>query len=324
MATTNRTELIEYALRKLGAPVIQINVSTEQLEDRLDEALSYFVEFHDEGTQKTFIPIKVTGSHLQLTTNVASDFKTNETITGSVSGATMKLFDVPEINKLRSKTFTGTFIAGETVTGPSTSGGTASGVIATNGIFIGDIQNKYLTLSDNVISVIRVLPWTGAHRNNTNYMFDIQYQMMANDIFKSGQYLDMNYYFTLQQHLSLIDFTLNPRPKTEFSRILGTVTLSSSFWSAIDPDQFVMVEGHVSVNDEANLKLYDNAWLKRYLTSIIKKQWASNISKYQNIILPGGVQLNGQQLHEEAESEIEKLEEQLKSTYREPLSFYVG
>ena len=61
MATpTTREELKQYALRKLGAPVIEINVDDAQLEDALDDSLQIFAEYHFDGVEKVFYKYAVT------------------------------------------------------------------------------------------------------------------------------------------------------------------------------------------------------------------------------------------------------------------------
>lgn len=57
---TDRQTMVNYCLRKLGAPVIKINVTDEQLDDRVDEALKYFWDYHFDGTEKIFYKQKIT------------------------------------------------------------------------------------------------------------------------------------------------------------------------------------------------------------------------------------------------------------------------
>ena len=65
MATpTTREELKQYALRKLGAPVIEINVDDSQLEDALDDSLQIFAEYHFDGVEKVFYKYEVTASDI--------------------------------------------------------------------------------------------------------------------------------------------------------------------------------------------------------------------------------------------------------------------
>ncbi len=321
MPLNNFTDLADYCLRSLGAPVVQINVTPEQIEDRIQDALEYFTEFHSEGTTRTYIPFVVSGSTLQLTTNVSSNFVSQEIVTGSISNATMILEDSPEINKIRSREFTGTFLEGETITGSISN---TSAIIATSGISIGDIQNKYLTIPDEVISIIKVLPVN--NKKNSDFMFDPQFQAMQSmwNIFNNYSSFDLSYYTTLQDYMSLLDFTLNTKSTPQFSRISGKVTLSKSFWDSIEIDQYIMIESHVSVANGVNTKIYDNFWIKKYATALLKRQWGQNLDKYENIILPGGVTLNGGKILEAALVDIEKLESMIKIAYTAPLDFYVG
>ena len=56
---TSRQEFADYCLRKLGAPVIEIEVDDDQLDDRIDEALKYYMDFHYDGSEKTYFKYQV-------------------------------------------------------------------------------------------------------------------------------------------------------------------------------------------------------------------------------------------------------------------------
>src|SRR5210317_516986 len=56
----NRLEFKQWCLRKLGAPVIEINVDDDQVEDRIDEAIAYWNDYHFDGTQRVFLKHQVT------------------------------------------------------------------------------------------------------------------------------------------------------------------------------------------------------------------------------------------------------------------------
>lgn len=76
MATPNtRDELIDYCLRALGSPVLEINVADEQIEDRVDEALQWFREFHPDGKRRFYVQHQVTqtdidNGYIDLSTDV--------------------------------------------------------------------------------------------------------------------------------------------------------------------------------------------------------------------------------------------------------------
>ena len=71
-------------------------------------------------------------------------------------------------------------------------------------------------------------------------------------------------------------------------------------------------------------KLYNDSWLKKYLTALIKKQWGQNMIKFQGVLLPGGVQLNGRQIYDDGVQEIEKLEQKLRTDYELPPMDLIG
>ena len=55
-----RDDLQDYCLRRLGHPVIEINVSDDQIDDRIDDALQMYFEFHGDGQERRYIPVKIT------------------------------------------------------------------------------------------------------------------------------------------------------------------------------------------------------------------------------------------------------------------------
>ena len=74
-APTSRATLIDYAKRKLGDPVIEVNVDEDQLEDRVDEALQYYQEYHSDATIRTYLKHLVTASdvsneYITLSSNI--------------------------------------------------------------------------------------------------------------------------------------------------------------------------------------------------------------------------------------------------------------
>ena len=71
MAIPNtRTTLKEYCLRNLGKPVIDINVDDDQVEDRLDEALQYFAQYHTDGVERMYLKYKVTADEYETTLTI--------------------------------------------------------------------------------------------------------------------------------------------------------------------------------------------------------------------------------------------------------------
>ena len=89
-------------------------------------------------------------------------------------------------------------------------------------------------------------------------------------------------------------------------------------------DPYLIIDCYRIINPSEATKVYNDFWLKRYLTALIKKQWGMNMIKFQGVQLPGGVQLNGRQIYEDGLAEIEKLEEQLKNEYELPPIDLIG
>ena len=306
----NREDFIEYCLKKLGKPVVDISVADDQIADRVDDAIQWWQEYHFDGIQRLYMKHKITANHIKFTADVGSSFTVGETLTGSISGATCQVYDSNEPNKIRTKKFVGTFVVGETVTG-SNSG--ATGVI--DSLFIGDIQNGYVAVSDAITSIQRILPIQGATQSGS--MFDITYQIRMNDLYNVSS-MSMIYYTAVQQHLSLIDFTLNTHHSVKFNRKTNKVYVNLEWEKQVNPDQHLIFECYAILDPAEYSKVYDDIFLKRYTTALIKQQWGTNLKKYQGLSLPGGVTLNGQQIYDEATTEINELEDKMQEYWSLP------
>lgn len=154
---STRQGLIDYALRYLGAPLLEINIDESQIEDRIDEALDYFRLYHYDGIEKVYLKHKITASKLEIAETNALDFGRGKTITGQISGATAKVHyqaneQQPE-NIIYAKGVEGIFEIGETIE--------CNGVTATlEAVTIGDIDNKWIPIDDWIYGVTRIIPFT--------------------------------------------------------------------------------------------------------------------------------------------------------------------
>ena len=177
MALASRTDLQDYCLRRLGAPVIEINVDEQQVSDRVDDALQFWNEYHFDGVERTYVKHQVTGSKLKLTTNIAESFRKNETVTGSTSGATAIVDSVEGQFITIEQVKSGTFQASETITGSET--GTTGTLHAADHYTEGDIEKGYIPISNNILGITRVFNFGGAATNNTRdgQLFDLMYRL---------------------------------------------------------------------------------------------------------------------------------------------------
>ncbi len=310
---TSRSTLQEFCLRRLGKGVIDINVSTDQIDDRTDEALQFFQEYHFDGVERTYLKHKVTAT--TLTVSDSSAFQLKEKITGGTSGATANIFDAPTSTTIRIKNELGDFQANETITGAASS---ASQTVSA--ISAGDIKNGYVPVTDAITGVVRTFPF--ADRANID-MFDVRYQLRLNEIFDLAS-TSVLYYNMIQRHLSLIEETLVSNPPLRFNRHTDRIYIDMDWNEDINVDEFLIFEVYRILDPNTYTDVYNDRFLKRYLTALLKYQWGSNLSKFQGVQMPGGVTLDGQRILQEAQEEITKIEEEMQLRFEEPVNMMVG
>jgi hypothetical protein len=248
---SSRTQLKDYCLRRIGFPVIDINVDDDQLEDRIDDALYLYRTYHYDGTERCFLSYQVTP---------------------------------------------------------------------------GDISNTYITLADSIIGVTRVFPFTGSIQSSTSStgfnMFDINYQLRLNDFYNltASSY---TYYVIAREHLAMLDMIVTGLPPFTFNKQVHQLKIFMN-WDKFKDNAYLAFECHRITDPEVYSGVYDDGWMKDYTTAVFKQQWGTNLKKYGNYVLPGGLTINGQQIYDEASAEVEKLEQKLRDTYEEPTAFIVG
>lgn len=250
MANPNsRQTLIDYCKRRLGDPVTEINVDQDQLEDRVDEAIQFFQEYHSDATRLTYLKHEVTSD---------------------------------------------------------------------------DVTNKYISIPTDYIFVKRVLPMGSGQASSS--LFNLEYQIRLNDLQMGGGYLgEMAYYQQLQQHLGMIQMTLSGHPQVTFSQHEGKLFIHGEFETkSIKAGEFLIVEAFRTVDPDTNTSVYNDKFLKKYTTALIKQQWGQNLSKFEGMQLPGGVTMNGLQIYNDATEEINKLEEEIRLEHELPVDFFVG
>lgn len=324
MAKPNsRPTLINYCKRALGHPVIEINVDDDQVDDRIDEAFQFYNEYHGDAVEKVFLKHLVVASQLTLTASVAANFSEGETITGGTSGATavvskgstgVKLF-YPFVNHATVTAFT----ANETITG-ATTGQTAT--VAS--IILGDIEKGYLDVPDLVTNVIRIFPLSDT--SSTVSLFDVKYQLHLNDIYSLGYLGSLVNYEISQQWLSMVDLIIDSDDHHyDFNRHRNTIRIDMD-WEreAVPGETYLILECQRILDPATHTDVYNDYYLKRYATALIKRQWGANLIKFEGMVMPGGVTFNGRQLFDDANEEILKLEEEARLNWEDPVDFMTG
>lgn len=318
-APNSKATLSDHCMRALGAPVLEINVDDDQVDDRIDEALQFYQFYHSDAVEKVFLKHKVTNSRLNCNGS-PSGFLVGEIITGSTSGAKalIQAFTTPNIRYNVLVDFSKAFVANETITG------TDSGATATiSSITIGDMQNGYIAIPELVQDVLEVFPIKEAV-SSTN-MFDIKYQMHLNDIYSLGFLGSLSEYVMTQQWLSLLDMVIDSGKKhLSFDKHKDQLRIDMDWAKEVDVDNYLIIECNRVIDPNTYTEVYNDYFLKKYTTALIKRQWGTNLLKFEGMVMPGGVTFNGRQLFDDANEEILKLEEECRLNWEQPVDFYVG
>jgi hypothetical protein len=318
MAVSSRDGLKQYALRALGAPVLEINVDDDQVEDRIDEALDYWRLYHYEGIEQIYLKQQIRASEITLSASVAGTFNLAENITGATSGATAQV--CRESSRTSSgtlllvKNVNGTFIAGEAIAG-------SAGHIATiSSITLREYDNRYVEIPDYVWGVTKIL--SVGQASSSKNIFDLQYQLRLNDLYDLTS-TSLIYYKTVMSHLALLDFELNGHQGFRFNRMSNRLYLDANWQTDFILGDYIIVQSYRAMDPTTWSKVYNEPWLKHYTTALFKKQWATNLKKFTGLQLPGGVTLDGDKLYAEATEEIKEYEDELMNKSA-PLDFFMG
>lgn len=331
---TNRQDFADYCLRRLGAPVIEINVDEQQVQDRITDALQYFTDRHADGTQKVYYIRALTGSQLVSNTDVSSFYTLNSKIIGQSSGATATISGYGSSNNIvYLSSPNGTFVSGETLQYV----GANNNVLSSNGSVIsytlGDVDARYLDMSEDVtmdtngnqidiVGVSRIFPVTDSQANVN--MFDLRYQLRLNELydFTSASYI--NYTLT-QQHLRSLEIMFTGEVPIRFNRHMKRLFIDWNWGQDEAPiGTIAVIECYAAINPDSYPWVWNDRWLKEYSTALIKRTWGNNLSKFAGLQLPGGVTLDGKSIQAEATAEIERLESEMEVMFGAPLEFFLN
>jgi len=148
--------------------------------------------------------------------------------------------------------------------------------------------------------------------------------MALNDMYNLGFAGTLANYVHVQQYINTIDMMINGTPQVEFNRHSNRLYINIDWDRYVNVGEFIVVEGYRIISPEQNSDVYNDMFLKRYLTALIKRQWGINLKKFEGMELPGGVTLNGQQMFDEAMEEIRQTEEEMQLKYEYPIDFHIG
>ena len=299
MARPNtRATFKEYCLRNLGKPVIDINVDEDQVEDRIDEAIQYFSQYHTDGVERMYLKYKVTADDkVRLRKN--NDFTVFEEGTYA------------DNIELESGTNTDLEGAGDLLG----EDGKAIHLESSNLVSTKYEENQnYLVIPDSVLSVINIFPLSD--RANLN-MFDVRYQLRLNDLYDFSSTSIVHYELTMR-HLDFLDHILVGEKPIRFNTLSNRLYIDMDWAEDIDADEYLIIECYRQLDPTQHTRMFDDIMLKRYATALIKRQWGQNLSKFNGTAMLGGVTLNGPELFSTAIQEQQKIEEEIRLSFEEP------
>ena len=276
----SRTDLVNYCKRHLGAPVLEIIVADEQIDDLIDDALQYFHERHFDGVLQTYLKYKITQADIDRG-RTRGDNKTVGIVTTTAD----------------------TTIVGTAVT------------------FSFEENSNYLQVPPQVIGINKIFRYDGS-QTVTNNMFSVKYQMFLNDMYYFSSTEILTYAMT-KRYLEDMDFALNTEKQIRFNQRQDRLYLDVD-WGDVTKDDFLIIDCYRLLDPDTFTRVWNDSFLKRYVTQLIKRQWGQNLLKFQGVKLPGGIELNGRQIYDDAQKELDVIREIMSNTYELPPLDMIG
>ena len=267
---TTKATFKSYCLRALGFGVIDINVSDDQVDDRIDEALQYFAQYHYDGIEKMYLKYQITEADV---TRAATN--TTTTATDTIDS-----------------TITASFGEG----------------------------NGFIPMPSSVVSVIQIFPFDNSSTNN---MFDIRYQLRLNDLYDFSSTSIIHYQMTMQQLDHLSHILVGEKP-VRFNQHQNRLYVDMDWTNDVSVGEYLIIECYRKIDPASYADIFDDIYLKRYATALIKRQWGANLSKFNGVAMLGGVTMNGEAIYSQAIDELNRLEEQIQLSFETPIDYMVG
>ena len=277
---SSRQGLIDYCLRRLGAPVLEINVDDDQIDDLVDDALQYFSERHYNGVERMYLKHE---------------------------------FTQDEIDRGKAKGTTGVGIVTTTATSTNISGyGTTTSTYYEN--------SNFIQIPDSVVGIEKVFKFDTS--TISGGMFSIKYQLFLNDLYRFNS-VELLQYAMTKTYLEDIDFLLTTDKQIRFNQRQDRMYLDID-WGTVDAGDFIVIDCHRALDPETFTQVYNDSFMKLYLTALIKRQWGANMMKFSGTRLPGGIELNGRQYYDDAERELADIKSRMSNEYELPPLDFIG
>ena len=274
-----RQGLVDYCLRQLGAPVLEINVADEQIDDLVDDALQYFNERHYDGVERMYLKYKVSQDDLDRGRANGTDGVGIVTTTGS---SNIVGFGTTSFNFYET--------------------------------------SNYIQVPDSVIGIEKIFKFDTS--SISGGMFSIKYQLFLNDLYYFNS-VELLQYAMTKSYLEDIDFLLTTDKQIRFNKRQNRLYLDID-WQSQSADTFFVIDCYRALDPNDFTKIYNDSFVKKYLTSLIKRQWGQNLIKFNGVKLPGGTELNGRQIYEDAQRELDDIKQRMSMEYELPPLDFIG
>ena len=284
-----RQQLIDYCLRKLGSPVLEINVDDDQIDDLVDDAIQLFNERHFDGVERMYLKYEITQGDIDRGIGA----------------------DVPGEDTPNSKTGVG--IVTTTTTSTSIPGyGTTTTTFYEN--------SNFLQIPESVVGVNKIFKFDTSSISGS--MFSIKYQLFLNDLYYFNS-VELLQYSMTKTRLEDIDFLLTPEAQVRFNKRQDRLYLDID-WASQTVGNFLVLDCHRALDPDNFTQVYNDYFVKLYLTALIKRQWGQNLIKFRGVKLPGGLELNGREIYDDAERDLERIKEKMMLEYELPPLDFIG
>ena len=281
---SSRQGLIDYGLRQLGAPVLEINIDDDQIDDLLDDAIQVFNERHFDGVEEMFLKYKFTQADIDRGKATA---ETDADVTAGIV----------------------------TTTGTSTS---ISGYGTTTSNFFEN--SNFIQVPDSVIGIEKIFKFDSS--SISGGMFSIKYQLFLNDLYYFNS-VELLQYSMVKSYLEDIDFLLTPERQVRFNKKQNRLYLDMDF-NSITENDFIVIDCQRILNPNDFTKVYNDPFLKMYFTALLKRQWGQNLIKFRGVKLPGGLELNGREIYDDGQRELDAIKQKMQLEYELPPLDFIG
>ena len=344
---TTKAELKDYCLRRLGSPVLEINVDDDQVDDLIDDAIQLFQERHFDGVERMFLKHKLTASDVAkfrgldqeqllgtatgaiLTVKVVEEgtgYTTGTTIAYTGGTGTSATFDITavdgQISEVEISAVGTNYLVEDEIT---FTGGGGNAKIEVTGVqeqTEWEERDNFLQIPPQVLGINRVFGVKGS--NIRSNLFGLEYQLFLNDLYQFGS-VDILSYFMTKTYLETLDMVLNNGAfiPFRFNRRSDRLYIDTDRLM-LDEGSYIILDCHRLLDPSTYTEVYNDPFLKKYTTALIKRQWGQNLIKFKGAQLPGGITMNGRELYEDGNSEVMKIESEITTTYELPPNWEIG